>query len=412
MSAIFVFIMVSGAFFVPAITIGATPLPIGYGIAACYVLFRQPVIPSRQIKIFVIACLYLAIVSARNAIDDRGDLRDFLYLFICFGQMATFCMMKDLFDRKQGDRILQVATVCALLNLMLMILQAFDIFGIDESLQNLWAIPWELVRRDDLTIEHARSVHDRVFGLMNGFNIASTTMYLVFRAGWVRYRQSRYHILSLLSLLVSAARMLSILFVAFEVVAMFFSRTQRKNAIFLIVGGGVISCIFLFVAAHYLKGFLLFQFASEVSNEGLKGSYSYTNRLETLRMAADNLDKIFLFGGIHSNDFLNLSRAVDSEILLRSLQFGWLGFVLLVLMLYYYFDQYRSLDMLFLLALMLWTSVTFTGASNFQFTPFLLLYGFVCRDDFLRKKGVKMVILAPNDSSPHGVRAAAIGADG
>ncbi len=374
------------AFFVPAVTVGATPIPLGYGLAALYVFFRQPVIPSRQLKIFVVASTYIAVIAARNAVDNRGDIRDFLYLFICFGQMLSFCMMKDLFDRGWGDAVLKIALACAIANLLLMVLQAFDLFGIDESLQRIWAIPWELVRRDDLTLDHARSVHDRAFGFMNGFNMASITMYLVFRAGWVRYRKERYRLLSLFSVLVPAARMLGILFVMFETVATFFSRGRRRSALIFLAGAFLIAAGFLFLAAYYLKGFLLFQFASEVSSHGLSSNYSYTNRLATLKMAYDNLDKIFLFGGIHSNDFLNLSRAVDSELLLRSLQFGWLGFVLLVLMLYYYFDQYRSFDMLFLPTLMLWTSLTFTAASNFQFTPFLLLYGFVCRDAFFRAK--------------------------
>jgi hypothetical protein len=68
------------------------------------------------------------------------------------------------------------------------------------------------------------------------------------------------------------------------------------------------------------------------------------------------------------------------------MQFGWLGFVLLNLMIYFYFDKYRSYGMLFLLGIMLWTSITFTAASNFVFTPFLLLYGFVCRDAGLHER--------------------------
>jgi hypothetical protein len=381
----FILLFALVAFFLPAITVGTTPIPIMYGIAGFYVLFRPPSIPNRQLGIFAVAVVYLSLIAAKNAIDERGDFRDFLYVFICFGQMLTFCMLKDQFDRGHGDRILSAMTVLASLNLILMIFQIFDIFGVDESLLNLWAIPWELVKRDDFVAMHASSAQTRPFGLMGGFNVASTAMYLVFRAGWVRYRKQRSRVLSLLSILVTTSRMLTLFFALYEVVIPLFSRRQRRGSMLFLIVGGIVTAVGIFVLANYVKGFLLINFFRELSSGGLSQNYSYTNRLASVHMALDNVDKIFLFGGIHSEEFLNLSRAVDSELLLRSLQFGWFGFLVLVLMLYYYFDKYRSMDMLFLPALMLWTSITFTGASNFVFTPFFLVYGFVCRDDFLRR---------------------------
>jgi hypothetical protein len=386
MNAYFCALFAVMAFFIPAVTIGSTPIPLIYGLAGLYVLVRPVSVPSRQFGIFAVAVFYISLIAAKNAIDERGDFRDFLYVFICLGQMLTFCMLKDQFDRGYGDKILSIMTGLAIFNLVLMIFQIFNIFGVNQSLIALWSIPWELVKRDDFVAMHAGGAQDRPFGLMGGFNVASTAMYLVFRAGWVRYRKQRAHVFTLLTLLVTTARMLTIFFVIYEAILPLFSKRQRKGTLLLLGLGGVVAVAGIFILANYVKGFLLLSFVKELSSGGLAQNYSYTNRLASFHMAMDNIDKIFLFGGIHSDDFLNLSRAIDSELLLRSLQFGWLGFVLLVLMLYYYFDKYRSMDMLFLLGLMLWTSITFTGASNFVFTPFFLVYGFVCRDDYLRRR--------------------------
>src|SRR5215469_15940032 len=89
------------AFFVPSVTVGTVPVPLIYGLSVLYLLIQSPKLPSRQLAIFSITVIYLSIIAAKNAVDDRGDFRDFLYLFICFGQLTTFSMLKDIFDRRQ-----------------------------------------------------------------------------------------------------------------------------------------------------------------------------------------------------------------------------------------------------------------------------------------------------------------------
>jgi hypothetical protein len=384
--SIFVVIFSVMAFFVPAFSIGTSPVPLGFGLAGLYFLIRQPAIPMRQLQIFVLATIYLSVISARNAIDEHGSIRDFLYVMICLGQMLTFCMLYDLFARGNGDRILKLMLIFAYFNLFLMVCQLLNIFGIDKRLIHLWELPWNLVRRDNLAAMHASDVGGRPYGLMAGFNVASMALYIVFRAAWLRFGLVRYRFLGLAAIVVSSARMLTVFFILYEVLAPLFIKDERKKAVpFLLIGGGL-SAILLFLIARFMHDFFLLQFISNLQQSGLSNNDSYTNRLETLHLAMDNLDKIFLFGGIHANDFLSLSRAIDSEVLLRSMQFGWLGFVLLNLMIYFYFDKYRSYGMLFLLGIMLWTSITFTAASNFVFTPFLLLYGFVCRDAGLHER--------------------------
>ena len=214
--------------------------------------------------------------------------------------------------------------------------------------------------------------------------MAALGLYLAFRAAYVYTGRWFFRLLGLVAILSATARLLAVFFLLYEaVIPVLFDRRSRSSAFsFVTIAASV---FFVAIISIVNPRYFLVSFLSELTSGNLASNDSIGNRLASLQWALQHLGQMLTFGGIHSNEFLTLSRAVDSEIILRSLQFGLAGFFLIVLVIYYYFHKYRSYDTYFLLLIMLWTSLTNAAASNFVLCPFLLLYGFACREVSIRK---------------------------
>jgi hypothetical protein len=380
MAQCFAWFLAFVAVFIPGVKVGSVPIPLAYGVSLGYLIVANPRLPVRYFAIFAVSVTYLSTIAAINASSDAGSARDFLYALLFFGELAVFCSMRDLFDSGHGSELVGAMTLCCLLNLTLMISQAMDLGGMDQGLKGLWEAPLSLFARGDAAdLGNADVVQARPYGLMPGFNIASLSMYLVFRAAYVHTGQMRYRLLCLFTILLATARMLMIFFVFYEVILPLFHRKRTAQNLrfsllaLLVCGIAVLSLGF--INPNYYIG----TFYQQLNNEGIDQNYSLTNRLETINWALENWQRIATIGGVPSDEFRNFSRAVDSEVILRSMQFGLVGFLFIVLMIYGYFHRYRSYDTYFLLAIMLWTSITSSAASNFVICPFLFLYAFACR---------------------------------
>jgi hypothetical protein len=284
--------------------------------------------------------------------------------------------MRDAFDDGYGARIMRLVALLSHASLILMLCQAVDLFDIDE-IPGMWEIPWTMQGLSDIASMEALQVGARPYAFLAGFNVASYVLYLSYRSLFVFHDKKSYLYLAFIAVVLSTAKMLLLFFVVFEIIIPMM--TGRQKASFFIAGitvsAGVVA------AAQIFPEYALFQIVREFNDAGADGIYSLTNRLASYQWLLDNLDQAMAFGGPVSRDFLQL-RPVDSELVLRSMQFGLIGFALINALVYYYFARYRGRNARFLLWSMLWTSLTFTAASNFVFLPFLLLYGLVCRQTF------------------------------
>jgi hypothetical protein len=380
MSAGFAFVLVVVAFFLPGVKFGSVPIPFVYLLAAAYVYIYNPAIPRRYLAIFALATTYLSVIAAITATGDTGSSRDLFYSLLFLGELGVFCALRDLFDRGYGSTIIQALIVCAGFNLFLMFLQALNPGGIDELLRPLWRAPlYIFARGDDADLGNADVVQARPYGLLPGFNIAGLALYLAFRAAHVYTGRTIYRLLCLVTVVLATARMLTILFMLYEVLLplLNFKKKSRTTSFSLLALASFAIGVAIMVSIN--PNYFIGTFYQEIALNSINSDYSVTNRLETLNWALENWGKILTFGGVPSDVFRNFSRAVDSELVLRSMQFGLMGFVLIIAMIYSYFHKYKSYDTFFLLAVMLWTSLTSSAASNFFLCPFLLIYGFACR---------------------------------
>lgn len=383
LAEMFAILMAVLAFFLPGVKFGSVPVPLLYCISLLYIVTVNPAIPRRYLAIFGLAFIYLTAVSAINASHGQGDIRDVMYSLLFGGELAVFCAMRDLFDHGRGDELVTAMMWCAAANLALMVLQTVNLFGMDESLKDIWRLPLNLFSRGDpADFANADVIQSRPYGLLPGFNLAGLSLYLVFRTAYVYTKQQGYRIWCLLAVLLATDRSLTVLFILYEIIVPLFKAGKglgRRIAFSLLALAALVTATAALWAAN--PDFFLRTFYEQVGggNQTLSQNYSLTNRLQSLEWARDNLDRIFTIGGVPSEVFRNFSNAVDSEAILRSMQFGIWGFFLIVLMVYGYFHKYRSYDTYFLLAIMLWTSLTSSAASNFVICPFLFLYGFACR---------------------------------
>jgi hypothetical protein len=209
--------------------------------------------------------------------------------------------------------------------------------------------------------------------------VASFGLYVAFRAAYVYTGQVKYRLMCLISLLLGTARMLTIFFVLYEILLPLFMRHGSARKLKFSLIAAVVCALAVGIFSILNPEYFIGAFYRELTSDGLEQNYSLTNRLETIEWGLENWERIVTIGGIASNEFRNFDRAVDSEAVLRSMQFGITGFLLMVVLVYGYFHKYRSYDTFFLLAIMLWTSLTASAASNFVLCPFLLVYGFACR---------------------------------
>jgi hypothetical protein len=377
----FAIVLVALAFFMPGVQVASVPIPFEYVLAIAYLALYNPKIPQRYLTVFALAIIYLTVVAAINATSEAGSARDFLYALLFLGELGLFCTFRDLFDRGYGDLVMTGMVWCGGFNLLLMVLQALNVAGIDQSLKGLWTAPLYVFARGPDDLVHADVIQSRPYGLLPGFNIAGLALYLTFRGAYVYSRRSLYRLLCLFAVALATARMLVVLFLLYEVVLPLFNFRRDSRAARFSLVAMVLCTAGIAITVMLNPSYFLVSFYDEITNQGLETNYSITNRLETLNWALDNWVRIVTIGGVPSEEFRNFSRAVDSELILRSMQFGLAGFVLVVTMVYGYFHKYRSYDTYFLLAAMLWTSLTSSAASNFVLIPFLFVYGFACRAD-------------------------------
>jgi hypothetical protein len=383
LAQMFAVLMAVLAFFLPGVKFGSVPVPLLYCLSLVYIFLVNPGLPRRYLAIFGLGFIYLTTVSVINASHGEGDIRDVMYSLLFGGELTLFCAMRDMFDHDRGDDLVTAMTWCAAANLALMVLQTIDLFGMDEGLKALWRLPLNLFSRGDpADFANADVIRSRPYGLLPGFNLAGLSLYLVFRTAHVYTKRQSYRIWCLVAVLLATDRSLTVLFILYEIILPVFKagkgRGRRLGFSLLALGALVAATAALWFAN---PDFFLRAFYEQVGAgaQTLGQNYSLTNRLESLQWAGSNLSRIFTIGGVPSEVFRNFSRAVDSEAILRSMQFGIWGFFLIILMVYGYFHKYRSYDTYFLLAIMLWTSLTSTAASNFVICPFLFLYGFACR---------------------------------
>jgi hypothetical protein len=361
---------------VQGIRVSDVPVPFALLFSIFYLCVYRPPIPSAAPRIYALVISYLLIVSTRNALSDTGSVRDFLYIGICFTNLAITVVLFDLF-RAVGAKTVGVAlAIVALFEVALQLLEYSDIGGFNKIMAP--ALRFWAEQTNSQVFIGSEALADRAPGTFGAPTGAGLALYLIIRGAAIVLRRRRVIYLSIIPIIIGGARSALIVFLLWEVFAHSLLY-WRRNFAFAMTG-----VLFLLAAIVTLIAFpslitkvFLFR-AFDVLPEQFAAGFSVVNRLRSIDWAFEHWQQFVTFGGITSAEMTAQTvwqgSTVDSELILRSLQFGFTGFICLLISNVWTGIFWRNPDSWFILFFALISSLTNAMFTDFVLFPFVIIY--------------------------------------
>lgn len=326
------FLLVAVVFF-PLIRVGALPIPVIL-IFAVIVLAGAPiVVQSKKVVILsVLGAVYLLTVALLNSqINPTYSLKDIFYFFIPLQFLGGYILFSTIFTGQAvarrifvqfcifflafegGMAVIELAHVTPLINLMHPYLEWF-------------------ITNTSNTDDQLSFIMFRPSGTLGSPVILGTLGYIVARFVSYERKQPIWVVVGILLALVSASRMALIASAASELTLaiVFFQpikRIQKRSWIIGLVGVGALVIGFwaMFTFIPFMSEYVSIFTSGKLSK--LSGDYSFSYRSEIFAWSFQKPLNL-IFGGISLEQF---PAYVDCEALMRSLQFGVIGYVMLQL---------------------------------------------------------------------------------
>jgi hypothetical protein len=359
---------------VQGIRVSNVPVPFALLFSIFYITLFRPPIPAAAPRIYAIVLSYLLIVSTRNALSDTGSIRDFLYIGICLTNIAVTIALFDLFQAVETRTIGTALLFIALFEITLQMLEYLDVGGFNRTLApalRFWAAQSNSESFNAALLVRAPGT----FGAPTGAGLA---LYLVIRAAAIVLHRRRLIYLSIIPIFIAGARSALIIFVLWEVVAQLVFHWRRNLALAMtglfILFAGLMA---LMVFPRFATRFFLFS-SFNVSSTQFAEGFSVVNRVRSVEWAFQHWQQFVTFGGITGAELANRiswqGSGVDSELILRSLQFGFVGFLCLVVSNVWIGFFHKNPDSWFVLFFVVVASLTNSMLSEFVLFPFVIIY--------------------------------------
>ena len=349
------------------------PFALFFGIFYLF-LFRPP-IPAAAPRVYAIVISYLLLVSTVNALRETGGVRDFLYIGICLTNIAVTITLFDLF-RDLGARKVGIALmVVALFEVTLQILEFFDVGGFNGFMAPVLRF-WAAQTNSEafLSPEQFATRAPGTFGASTGAGMA---LYLVVRGAAIVLRRRSMIYLSIIPIIIGGARNALVIFLLWEIFIQVPLYWRRNSAL------AVTGLLLIFTATITLLAFPrlitgVFIFNSLTSPTRFAEGVSVVNRLRSFQWALQHWQQVATFGGLTSAELADRiswqGGGVDSELVLRSLQFGFTGFLCLLASNIWTGFFWRNPDSWFIVVFAIISSLTNAMLTNFVLFPFIIIY--------------------------------------
>jgi hypothetical protein len=368
---------------VQGIRVSDVPIPFVLFFSIFYIALFKPPIPAAAPRIYAIVLSYLLVVSARNALSDTGGIRDFLYIGICLTDIAVTIALFDLFQVVETRTIGTALLLIALFEITLQMLEYLDVGGFNRALApvlRFWA-----AQSNSESFNAALFVRaPGTFGAPTGAGLA---LYLVIRAAAIVLHRRRLIYLSIIPIFIGGARSALVIFLIWEIAAQFVLYWRRNLALamtgFFILFSGLMT---LLAFPRFATRFFLFR-SFNVSSTQFAEGFSVVNRVRSAEWALQHWQQFVTFGGITGAELANRiawqGSGVDSELILRSLQFGFVGFLCLVASNIWTGFFRNNPDSWFVLFFVIVESLTNSMLTDFVLFPFVIIYCLCVRMDQL-----------------------------
>jgi hypothetical protein len=352
------------------------PIPFSLFFAIFYVVVFQPPIPSAAPRIYAIVISYLLILSARNALSDTGGFRDFLYVGICFTNFAITVALFDLFRAVGATKIGVALLAIAVSEVLLQLLEILDLGGFNSLIAPIlrfWA-----AQTNSQSFLSSLALAERAPGTFGSPTSASLVLYLIIRGAALVLRRPRLVYLGIIPIIIGGGRDALIIFLIWEIFVQSLLHWRRNFAL-ATTGLALLAASILAVLAfrRMLTGLFLYRGFDVSAAQFAQGS-SVVNRLRSIEWAFQHWPQFVTFGGVTSTELTSRiawqGSGVDSELILRSLQFGFAGFLCLLASNVWTGLSWKNPDSWFILFFVMAASLTNAMLTDFVLFPFVIIY--------------------------------------
>lgn len=296
-----------------------------------------------------------------------GELKDFLFIFITLYCICTYTFLSLILKYLDIKYIYKVISAFLIINFVLIFIQGFNLFSLNTVLAPYYKF---LATNNVNSIEELDILNTRPFGTIGNCTKLAIITYLIMNLlSFIKPSKIKF-LLGSIILLFTGARIVLAFYVFYETAIRFVN--EKLNLKLLLKLFLVLISIFLFIGISYV----CFPFIKYVLDSIIHGSffdsYSFVYRGIMYKMLFSQSIKTWLIGGVSYSDFPEF---VDAEYVMRIMQFGLIGLLLLYLpYIYFWLVNKNNKHSFFLLIFLLWCSWANFTVTNFMILPFILIF--------------------------------------
>ena len=310
-------------------------------------------------------CFFVLTTVMININADIISIKELLYALIPIYTVLNYIIIYNILDKVELSKISNCAKIFLIIQLLFCVIQITGILGINEKLNDIYFF-WQKTnaQKDNAYLE----ITYRPFGTTGSPIYLSIIAYVLGKIVEIIDNKKTFYYLSFIIIMLTGARMAIIAFLLIEIAKLIYKGIKNNpiNTIASMFAIVILIALMYNVAPFTRKYIDMFLYnRSELSQD-----YSVTYRLGMLNEFVENKEFVLLGGKALSS----LPEYVDSEYILRILQFGILGFGLCVYPYTYLFNRIKSkkkYEVGFFILIMMITSIVLT---NYYYMPFIMIW--------------------------------------
>lgn len=402
LSATLALIAFVASFLFPGIRVVGVPVSPALVVALVFLPGAFAAYEPRRLRLVSWCLLGLVLLMARNTLVYELELRDVLYLLLPLAAIGATAAVKLMVDTFGLERVQRWAMILCGINLLVMMAQATDFGEIITRLETLWNSNIAFVINDEREAQILwNTLPIRPPGFFPTGIFASTTIYIVCRSILLTQHRSWPLLIAMTTILMTANRTVAIIFLLYELIASMHAtgvlRSSLRALALMLAAAATLAIIASVGGNLYLLTFL----SEELGDGGVAYSASVVERMRTLEFFFAYAPEFLALGGFSSSDLANTEHVFDSELMLRSLQFGVTGLACMAVIVLVPRAGRRTPAWNFLFFFALFASLTTTFMTSIVYLMVIALYKeAVIRADFGNSPAMLQTQISAKKSYP------------
>jgi len=352
--------------FFPMVKIAGIGVPTIMFLFPILLFYKKIIVDKKLIfNTFICTLVLMAIYYPVLILNNNFSVKDAFFAFYPFAIVYIFILFKNLIKINNKNKIVFCLKTYIIIQLLFCVIQLLNPFGINNLLENLY-FNWQSVN-EAKTIDYLE-ISYRAFGTVGSPIYLSIIVYLFAKLIEYLTGNKKYTFIAILIVLLAGARMplLVILCIEFyyNVIKNFLVNPKKSMMYLLLI------IIVLFLAIQYVPFVNKIFTDYFINNNDIRNDYSFSYRASMVELLWEN-KKYLILGGYGINNFPSY---VDSEYIIRFLQFGIINYLLVLYPFLYMFKSCLSnkitLPIIIFIVMCMVTAILLT---NLLIIPFVVL---------------------------------------